>query len=175
MRLFCKQSQVINSGQWSGSRSDASLPSWSIQILSLEPRELFFPLLWWCVQLRGLIYQPVSLCDYNEHSITSTCSRSHGALSRKHTSFVSSPPNCNIVTSAWPLFWLPHSNFMLVKKLRRRIGVFHVPGPFHSTLLIASFQVFVLNCHCLFKWWFKWSVGCTWIIGIFHQIGRRQE
>lgn len=107
MRLFCKQSRVINSGQWSGSRSDASLPSWSIQILSLEPRELFFPLLWWCVQLRGLIYQPVSLCDYNEHSITSTCSRSHGALSRKHTSFVSSPPNCNIVTSAWPLFWLP--------------------------------------------------------------------
>lgn len=174
MSLFCKQSHVTNSGQWSGSRSDESLPSWSIQILSLEPRELFFPFLWWCVHLRGLIYQPMSLCDYNELSITSTCS-GYGALSRKHTSFVSSPQNCSIVTSASPLFWLPHSNFMLVKTLRSRIGVFHIPGPFHSTLLIASFQVFVLSCPCLFKWQFKWSVGCIWITDIFHQIGRHGE
>ena len=149
MSVFCKQSHVTNSGQWSGSISDESLPSWSIQILSLEPRELFFTVLWWCVHLRGLIYQPMSLCDYNELSITSTCS-GYGALSRKAPFLVSSPQNCS-VTSAWPLFWLPHSNFMLVKK-PRRTGVFHIPGPFHSTLLIASFQVFVLSCPCLFKW-----------------------
>ena len=85
MSLFCKQSHVTNSGQWSGSRSDESLPSCSIQILSLEPRELFFTFLWWCVHLRGLIYQPMSLCDYSELSITSTCN-GYGALSRKHPS-----------------------------------------------------------------------------------------
>lgn len=113
MSLFCRQNHVTNSGQWGGSRSDKCHFQAEVFKCQLQNLKNAFSLLRCCVHLRGLIYQPLSLCDYNEPSIIAYL-QWIWSVSKKYTSFVSSPQNFSIVTSAWPnLFWLPHLNIIL--------------------------------------------------------------